>query len=406
MSAGAREWICCQIGNREHYALPRALHRAGVLRQLITDAWLRPGAIEAAAPRRLRGRYHPDLNDAPVWAPTPRMIAAEMRRRVGGVHGWDAIIERNDWFQQRVIERLEGSIPTADDGPSTVLFAYSYAARRIFEYAKSRRWTTVLGQIDPGQPEERLVAALQQRHAGLAPDWQPAPAAYWQQWREERQHADRIVVNSSWSRAAMIEEGVRPEALRIVPLAFEAPAAAPTRALPDQFSEARPLRVLFLGQVNLRKGIAELLDAVELLQHRPVQFTIVGEVQLRVPERFTRHPRITWVGSVPPADAASYYSASDVFVFPTHSDGFGITQLEAQAHALPVIASRFCGEVVVDGKNGLLLAEVSAQAIAEAIERLLSAPNLLAAMTRGSCVDARFSVNAAGDALARSIDAA
>ena len=57
---------------------------------------------------------------------------------------------------------------------------------------------------------------------------------------------------------------------------------------------------------------------------------------------------------------SKFYKEADVFILPTLSDGFGLTQLEAQSWKLPVIASRHCGEVVRDGENGVVLEEVSA----------------------------------------------
>ena len=71
------------------------------------------------------------------------------------------------------------------------------------------------------------------------------------------------------------------------------------------------------------------------------------------------------------------YRGSDVFLFPTLSDGFGLTQLEALGHGLPVIASRHCGQVVEDRVSGLVLPEVSPEAIADAIMQLVRDPDVL-----------------------------
>ena len=38
-------WICCQLGAREHYAVPRALHQRSSLDYLITDTWVRPDSL-------------------------------------------------------------------------------------------------------------------------------------------------------------------------------------------------------------------------------------------------------------------------------------------------------------------------------------------------------------------------
>ena len=40
-----KSWICCQLGAREHYAVPRALLITGMLGEFITDLWIRPGTL-------------------------------------------------------------------------------------------------------------------------------------------------------------------------------------------------------------------------------------------------------------------------------------------------------------------------------------------------------------------------
>ena len=71
-------------------------------------------------------------------------------------------------------------------------------------------------------------------------------------------------------------------------------------------------------------------------------------------------------------------------ILPTLSDGFGLTQLEAQAWSLPIIASRFCGEVVRDGQNGLLLENLTGETIHEVLRQCIANPELLAQLAVGS----------------------
>ena len=77
--------------------------------------------------------------------------------------------------------------------------------------------------------------------------------------------------------------------------------------------------------------------------------------------------RVKWFGPATRKQAAEFYRNADVFILPTLSDGFAITQLEAQAHGLPVIASKNCGKVVENGVNGIILDEPSAACIAHAV---------------------------------------
>jgi glycosyltransferase involved in cell wall biosynthesis len=304
-------------------------------------------------------------------------------------NGWTAIVRRNDWFQAAAARRIE-QLGRCDRSP-TVCFAYSYAAARVFASARAQGWTTVLGQIDPGPEEERLVAELHRRSPDLEPGWRPAPHAYWDNWRAECGLADRIIVNSTWSREALCAAGVPVTKIRVVPLAYEraaSAAAVTTETAPD----SRPLRVLFLGQVTIRKGVVELIEAAELLRGEPVQFIVAGPMLMQIPEAARQHPQITWAGPVPGTGIAKWFAQADVLILPTHSDGFGLTQLEALGHHVPVIATTHCGRVVEDGVNGIVLQEVSGHAIAGAIRRLLDQPDLLPQLRERADVGAEYSL--------------
>lgn len=392
-------WICCQLGAREHYAVPRALLISGMLGEFITDLWIRPGTLLHSWKKRLTGRFHPGLAGARIKAPNVAALRFELKASLARENGWKLISRRNEWFQQHAITQIANG---ATNGNHTV-FAYSYAAEEILKFAKARGWRTVLGQIDPGPAEERIVADLEKTSAIKHKHWEAAPPDYWKSWRNECALADQIVVNSEWSRDALIGEGVPAGKLRVIPVAYESSTDARSlqRLYPRAFSAERPLRVLFLGQINLRKGVGQLLQAVELLSGENVEFWFVGPTQIDVPQGLKLHPQVRWFGVAPRVEVASYYRDADVFIFPTLSDGFGLTQLEAQSWKLPVITSRYCGEVVRDGFNGVILEEVTGQAIAGALLKFLRSPETLSAMSVRSGVDERFSLKMLAESLER-----
>jgi glycosyltransferase involved in cell wall biosynthesis len=382
-------WICCQIGGREHYAVPRALHRHGALHQVITDAWLRPGNPLGLLSAGLKARFHAELARADVYGPAVRSMAFELRARRSAQAGWPLVMARNRWFQQIALARLS---QVADDGRTPILMSFSYAAAELFAFARRKGWRTVLAQIDPGPVEEEIVGGLHAAAPQTGRDWMRAPLAYWSEWRRECALADRIVVNSSWSRAALLQEGVAADKIRIVPLAYERPpeSVAFRRRYPASFDSTRPLRVLFLGQVNLRKGVAPLLDAIRLLSDEPIEFTFVGPVQIAVPADLRGNRQVHWHGSAPRPATGRFYKDADVFLFPTFSDGFGLTQLEAQAWKLPIITTQFCGEVVEHGRNGWILPEIAPQSIAHMLREFVRDPARLQAASDLSGVEEKF----------------
>jgi glycosyltransferase involved in cell wall biosynthesis len=381
-------WICCQIGAREHYAIPRALFRKEALRLLITDAWVQPRSVIRALGSGLRERFHPELASASTKAWNTGLIAFEAAARMRKLSGWQRVIARNRWFQRRACAYLARKTETPKSETlktELIIFAYSYAARDIFRFAKQRGWKTALGQIDPGPVEEKIVADEAARVPELAGKWQPAPPKYWDNWQEECSLADHIIVNSEWSRTCLLKAGVNGEKVSVIPLAYEPITNTQiTRAYPARFTWDRPLRVLFLGQVNLRKGVARLFDAIRQLKNEPIEFWFVGPMQVFIPSELQNNPRVRWFDVVSRGEVDSFYRKADLLILPTLSEGFGLTQLEAQAWSLPIIASRFCGEVVRDGQNGLLLENLTGETIREVLWQCIANPELLAQLAAGS----------------------
>jgi glycosyltransferase involved in cell wall biosynthesis len=124
-----------------------------------------------------------------------------------------------------------------------------------------------------------------------------------------------------------------------------------------------------------------------MLRDEPVEFWIVGPVQITNPTAIARDVQVKWLGPATWKLAAERYKAADIFILPTLSDGFAMTQLEAQAHSLPIIASKFCGRVVESARNGILLEKPSAACIAAAIRGCIADPSRLrnfAAASRGA----------------------
>lgn len=394
-------WICCHLGAREHYAVPRAVHGRGCLGAMFTDVWAPPGswwtALPSRAGRRLRERFHHDLADAHVECFPAALARHEMASHVRGRRGWPATMARNAWFQSQVVAALRRR---ARPG-AAVLFAHSYSALEIFRDAKARGWTTVLGQIDPGESHFRLVEELERRRPDYGAGAPVPPPAYFSRWREECALADAIVVNSEWSREMLARAGIASDKVTVIPLPYEPdePAPAWARSYPREFTAARPLRVLFVGTASAAKGVPELLEAVETLADRPLELRVVGRPEMRVPPRLRAHPRIFWEGPVTRHAVMAWYRSSDVLAFPSHSDGFGMAQVEAQAWGLPVIASRACGRVVRDGETGILLAEVSTAAIAGALRRLIDQPDLLAQYSARGRASRRPGLDELGTAL-------
>ena len=150
-----------------------------------------------------------------------------------------------------------------------------------------------------------------------------------------------------------------------------------------------PLTVLWLGTVNLRKGIPYLVGAARLLQRTNIRFIVAGPIEISRHALAGAPANISFVGRVTRDQAADYYRQADVFVLPTISDGFAITQVEAMAHGLPVITTPNCGRVVTPAIDGLVVPVGDERALAEAIAKLDADRQLLHEMSLQAVVKAR-----------------
>jgi glycosyltransferase involved in cell wall biosynthesis len=162
-------------------------------------------------------------------------------------------------------------------------------------------------------------------------------------------------------------------------------------ALPLARPPAPPLRVLCVGSLIPRKAPDALLAAAQRIASpaRPIELTFLGDGQLRAPlERRASiaHPglEVRFPGAVGYGFLPDHYARAHVLAFPTLSDEWGVVVNEALAAGVPVLGSResqAAEELIVDGENGWLLEDSTADAVARGLERALAAsPEQLAGM--------------------------
>jgi glycosyltransferase involved in cell wall biosynthesis len=174
-----------------------------------------------------------------------------------------------------------------------------------------------------------------------------------------------------------VAAGVASERVFIAPNAVE----TPLRRLPRRsLAGRRPLRLIFAGRLQGRKGVANLLEACASLSPQP-ELWIVGDGPDR--ERLVsiaarRCPTAVFTGAVHGSDLRRLLEAADVFVLPGTG---GLAVQQALAHGLPVIAAQGDGsqEDMVTPDNGWLVGP-GAQALAQALHAAWEARRRLPAM--------------------------
>lgn len=379
-------WIVGQEGSRQSYAIPLAFDRLGKLRLFYADIWCRHGrSFLKKGPKGLRalaGRFNDQI-------PADRVVSFDwsailFRTLQHFRHGQQSPAELGDafcrfgrWFALRMRNHLE----TIDlDPQQDAFFGFDTNSLEAMELLKQRGIFTILDQVDPGKLHDDLVIEETERWPG----WQKLPGrmpqSYWDRRQAEWRTADLVLVNSEWSQQAIIRQGVPREKIIVVPLAID----LAHDKLPLPIDPRGDLKVLWLGNVVVGKGIQYLVEAARLLHGRNIQFLIAGPVGISAQVVQTFPANIRMLGRVTRDRLGEIYQQSHVFVLPTISDGFAITQLEAMAHGLPVVITPNCGRVVTDGVDGLIVPARDSRALADALASLDADRELVREMSRNA----------------------
>lgn len=356
-----------QVGAREHYAPAAMLAQNGSLEMLLTDLW------------------NPVAVNLPPWIVdhVPGLVAAFWARHRSDIPSTKV---QSFWFRSLVWRFTQASaqgrsakysswvktdrefakalIPFLDKVDHDIFFGYSGASLEAIQHERDNGKRTILDQTDLARKGERILVEEESRHQELSLGSEQAPEYFFERREKEWSEADVVMVNSAWCRDAMIEQGVPRKKIRIVPLCFtpKIDVQRPKRQ--------RVLRVLWLGNLTLLKGLAYALEAAHLLLNHSVEFTFAGQLSVR-PSGLRFPPNARYVGKIPRSYVSRMYINHDVFLLPTLSDGFAITQVEAMAYGLPVITTQNCGDVVEHGMSGFLIPAYSPEAIRDSIVALL-----------------------------------
>lgn len=210
-----------------------------------------------------------------------------------------------------------------------------------------------------------------------------------------------IVVPTAFGRDDLASEGFDPGRIHVAHHGVDPPP--PPAPLPD-----RPPFLLFVGTLEPRKGVADLLDAHAALRarHPDLELVLAGPPGWGEPVDVDR-PGVTATGNVDDALLDELYRGAVALAHPTRYEGFGLPLVEAMARGCPVVCTDVACLPEVTGGAATLVPVGDVDALAGALEAVLTDHGRRAAMAEaGRARAAEFTWAASAAAHARAYDAA
>ena len=274
-------------------------------------------------------------------------------------------------------QALDHKVSLALSNPSSqVLHAYEDGCSDSFARAKQlgmqcsyelpiAHWATV----------RRLLAEEAERY----PEWEPTlestrePEEKLFRKEEELRLADRITCPSQFVLDSIPLEIKQKTPCQISP--FGSPPCKPVDFERPQENET--IKLLFVGSMSQRKGLADLFEAMKLLKGEPISLSILGQPSM--PMEFYRK-QLAVFEYFPPCSnqkVREIMRTHDAVVLPSIVEGRALVQQEALSCGLPIIVTPNAGgeDLVEEGITGHLVPIRSPEKIAEAIRAMIKNKN-------------------------------
>ena len=365
-------------GNAFFRAAAMGLYHAGMLGEMWTTVATFPDNIfdklstVGSLAEFGRRRYDPALqnfaNSSP-WFELGRFAASKL--------GLDLLVkhETGIFSVDGVYTNLDKKIAKALSTKKDIDAVYAYEDGALYSFCEAKkRSIDCFYDLPIGywRASNRLLEAEQDRW----PEWAATligleDSTEKRARKDEELHlADKIFVASQFTKNTLDDYPAQLAPIQVVPYAF--PPVITSRSYIKQ-DKKQPLKLLFVGGLSQRKGIADLFAAAERFKQHVV-LTIVGKKTVdncaALNNALAKH---NWIPSLPHNQVLKLMQEHDVLVFPSLFEGFGLVITEAMSQGTPVITTdRTAGpDLIIDGENGWLIKAGSTEALEQAIEHLI-----------------------------------
>ncbi|MDD3679186.1 MAG: glycosyltransferase, partial [Patescibacteria group bacterium] len=188
--------------------------------------------------------------------------------------------------------------------------------------------------------------------------------------------ATKVFVNSSKTKN-LVKNRVGVDAV-VIPMGVD--------GVNDGLKKKKSSKIKIISICNLEKekGIQYSIEAVKGIKDENLEYFIIGSGSYEgVLQKLAKNDhRISFLGRLSQEDVFGYLASSDIFVMRSYNEAFGVVYIEAMNFGLPIIGVKGEGveDIIEKGECGILVEPRSADAVGEALIRLMSDERLRANM--------------------------
>lgn len=178
------------------------------------------------------------------------------------------------------------------------------------------------------------------------------------------QNFDYVSCPSQFVYDSFLKRGFSKKKLCLIPYGVDIKRFRPS----EKKENGGKIKFIFVGSIQLRKGIQYLLKAWDELKPKNAELIIVGRVwpdAYNVVKKYEKNSTIKFAGF--DSDPVKTLQSADVFISPSLEEGSALTCYEALACGLPLIATHNTGSVMKDGKEGFIISIRDVEAIKKKI---------------------------------------
>lgn len=143
-----------------------------------------------------------------------------------------------------------------------------------------------------------------------------------------------------------------------------------------------PLRVLFIGSMSQRKGLADLFKAMRILNRQDIELIVMGSLQAPLEFYKKEYANFTYLPGRSHEQVLELMRSCDVFCLPSIVEGRALVMQEAMSQGLPLIITPNTGgaDLIIEGSTGFLVPIRSAELIASKLMWFLEHRNEISKM--------------------------